>query len=205
MEATVVGWAGFILHSKLNLLREALRKWNREVFGDVPTKLKSVEEELHKLDLLAETRDLEEIEKARRKEVLSEAWKLSRTVEWMWLQKARLDWALKGDKNTRFFHIMATSRQSRNGLNSVTVGGMVYEDPVKVKQEVCLHFIRHFSEEWKCRQSLEGVFKTVRSSQAFELLESEFSKDEIWIAIKNCEGNKAPGPDGFNLLCYQKH
>ncbi|CAL5392116.1 unnamed protein product [Camellia sinensis] len=205
METTVVGWAGFILHSKLKLLREALRKWNREVFGDVPTKLKSVDEELHKLDLLAEIRDLEEIEKARRKEVLSEAWKLSRRVECMWLQKARLDWALKGDKNTRFFHIMATSRQSRNGLNSVTVGDMVYEDPVKVKQEVCLHFIRHFLEEWKCRPSLEGVFKTVRSSQAFELLESEFSEDEIWIAIKNCEGNKAPGPDGFNLLCYQKH
>ncbi|XP_028071380.1 uncharacterized protein LOC114273766 [Camellia sinensis] len=108
--------------------------WNREVYGDVPTKLKSVEEELHKLDLLAEIRDLEEIEKARRKEVLSEAWKLSRRVEWMWLQKARLDWALKGDKNTRFFHIMATSRQSRNGLNPVTVGDMVYEDPVKVNQ-----------------------------------------------------------------------
>ncbi|XP_028108390.1 uncharacterized protein LOC114307191 [Camellia sinensis] len=100
---------------------------------------------------------------------------------------------------------MATSRHSRNGVNSISVGDMVYKEPRKLQQEVCLHFIRHFSEEWKCRPSLDCVFKIVRSSQAFEMLEVEFLEDEIWAAIENCEGNKAPGPDGFNLLCYQKH
>lgn len=32
----------------------------------------------------------------------------------------------------------------------------------------------------------------------------EFSKAEVWAAIKSCDGNKAPSPDGFNLSCIQK-
>ncbi|CAL5344867.1 unnamed protein product [Camellia sinensis] len=204
-EARVDGWVGFILQSKLKLLREALRNWNREVFGDVSAKLKNAEEELNKLDLLAETRALVDSEKARRNVVNSEVWKLSRRAEWIWLQKARLDWVLKGDKNTRYFHVMATSRQSKNGLYSVTVGDRVVEDPGEVKLEVCSHFKKHFSEDWKVRPSLDGVFRSVRNSQAFKMLEAEFAEEELWEAIKNCDGNKAPGPDGFNLLCFQKH
>ncbi|XP_028115974.1 uncharacterized protein LOC114313755 [Camellia sinensis] len=195
----VDGWAGFRLHSKLKLLRGALRQWNREIFGDVTTKLKVVEDELHELDLLAKNRDLVEAEKARRREVSGEAWKLSRWVKWMWLQKARLDWTLKGDRNTRCFHIMATSKQSRNGLNSVMVGDRVCEDPVEIKQKVCRHFMNHFAKKWRNRPTLDGNFGSVRLSQNFELLKVEISEEEIWAAIKNREGNKAPDPDGFNL------
>lgn len=36
-------------------------------------------------------------------------------------------------------------------------------------------------------------------------MEVEFSEEEIWAAIKECNGNKAPGPDGFNLMCFQKN
>lgn len=200
----VHGWAGFRLHSKLKLLRNALRQWNREVFGDVTVKLKAAEDELHELDFLAEDRDLEEAEKARKREVSGEAWKLSRWAEWLWLQKARLDWTLKGDRSTRFFHVMVTSRQSKNGLNLVMIGDRVCEDPVEVKQEVCRYFTNHFAEKLRKRPTLEGGFRSGRLNQYFELLEAEFSEEEIWAIVKNCEGNKAPGPDGFNLLCFQK-
>lgn len=36
------------------------------------------------------------------------------------------------------------------------------------------------------------------------LLVENFSEKEIWSAIKSCDGNKVPGPDGFNLLCLRK-
>ena len=76
----------------------ALKKWNGEVFGDVSSKLKAVEDEVNNLDLKAEVRDLVEAEKVKTREVISEAWRLSRVSKWMWLQKARLDWSLKGNK-----------------------------------------------------------------------------------------------------------
>lgn len=36
-----------------------------------------------------------------------------------------------------------------------------------------------------------------------ELLETEFSESEIAAALKSCDGNKALGPDGFNLKFIQ--
>ncbi|XP_028093923.1 uncharacterized protein LOC114294021 [Camellia sinensis] len=44
----------------------------------------------------------------------------------------------------------------------------------------------------------------VISSEAAANLEAVFSEDEIWAALKDCDGNKTPGPDGFNLACVQK-
>ncbi|CAL5403808.1 unnamed protein product [Camellia sinensis] len=36
------------------------------------------------------------------------------------------------------------------------------------------------------------------------MLEAEFTEKEVRNAIKSCEGNKAPGPDGFNLAFFKK-
>ena len=36
------------------------------------------------------------------------------------------------------------------------------------------------------------------------MLEGEFEKDEIIEALKEVEGNKAPGPDGFTMAYFQK-
>ena len=36
------------------------------------------------------------------------------------------------------------------------------------------------------------------------MLEREFEKEEIIEALKEAEGDKAPGPDGFTMAFYQK-
>ncbi|XP_028101440.1 uncharacterized protein LOC114300779 [Camellia sinensis] len=46
--------AGFILQRKLHVLKLALKKWSKEVYGDVSTKLQVIENELHQIDLKAE-------------------------------------------------------------------------------------------------------------------------------------------------------
>ncbi|XP_071739224.1 uncharacterized protein [Rutidosis leptorrhynchoides] len=43
----------------------------------------------------------------------------------------------------------------------------------------------------------------ISASQRVEL-ESQFTEEEIWGAVKDCASNKAPGPDGFNLRFYKK-
>ena len=35
--------------------------------------------------------------------------------------------------------------------------------------------------------------------QSVNSLESLFTEGEVWGVIQKCDGNKAPGPDGFNL------
>ena len=181
-----------------------LRKWNQESYGNVAKKLEAAEDALHDLDLRAETRPLDESELVLQSEKMNEMWSLSRKMEWEWLQKSRLDWNLKGDRNTRFFHVMATSRQTRNTINSITIGDVVIEDPVSVKNEVWLHFSNLFKDDWKMRPTLSGEFKSIRLSTHFHVLEADFSKEEVWAAISDCNVNKAPGPNGFNLMFFSE-
>ncbi|XP_028079425.1 uncharacterized protein LOC114281174 [Camellia sinensis] len=186
---------------KHEALKLALKQWSREVFRNVH-KLKQAEEELHDLDLLAKGMDINAMEKARRREVRLKVGRLSRMVKWIWLQKSRLNWALKGDKNTRFFHIMSRSRQNRNDINSVKVRDVVLDDPSEVNSRVYNHFKNHFLESWKSRPKLGGQFKSVRRSPAFNKLEAALSEEEIKAIVFECDGNKAPGLDGFNLAYF---
>ncbi|XP_028110763.1 uncharacterized protein LOC114309252 [Camellia sinensis] len=144
VDSAFTGWAGFIIMNKLKVLRSVLKKWNVEVFGNVTHSLKTAEEELHAIGLVAESRRLMQNEVKRRREVRKEVWSLNRREEWLWRQKSRVNWSLKGDKNTRFFHVIATSRQNRNLLNSIEVDGEIHEDPQKIKVEVAKHFKNRF-------------------------------------------------------------
>ncbi|XP_028102778.1 uncharacterized protein LOC114302018 [Camellia sinensis] len=203
-EARINGRAGYALFQKLKLLKVELKKWNAEVFGNLSAKLKKAEEELVALNILAESRPLVEVEKIERRAGRGEVWKLSRLVEWLWQQKSRVKWTINGDKNTKFFHVMASSKRSRNAINSITVKHEVFEEPAKVKYEVLQHFKRQFSESWVRRPVLGGLFNSVQSSSVFHDLEAVFSEDKVRAAVKECNGDKAPGLDGFNLLFFQK-
>ncbi|XP_028115550.1 uncharacterized protein LOC114313361 [Camellia sinensis] len=109
------------------------------------SKLRQAEENLHAIDLIAESRDLDEVKGRRRR-----------------------------------------------------------EEPAEVKQVVYDHFRLSFSEYWKYRPKLLGPFNVIAQSQHFYCLDVEFSKHEIWAAVAGCDGNKAPGSNGFYTTCYQK-
>ncbi|XP_028121375.1 uncharacterized protein LOC114318640 [Camellia sinensis] len=204
LEANVVGWAGFKCLQKLKILKLALKQWAKEVFGDVEHKLNQVEEEIHALDIRAEERPLSMVKQARRREPKGVAWKLSKMVEWAWIQKSRIKWSTQGDRNTKFFHIMDSSRRVRNSLCSIAVNGTVKEDRVEVRAAVQQHFINQFTEPWRNRPRLSGPFVSIEDREAVELLEAEFSENKIVAAVNSCEGNKAPGPDRFNLMMFKK-
>lgn len=99
---------------------------------------------------------------------------------------------------------MACSRNSRNTLGSLLVNGSRMEEPREVRAAVFNHFSRFFSEPWGSRPKLSGPFKNIGGAQAIAHLEGEFTEEEISHVIMTCEGNKAPGPDGFNLAFFKK-
>ena len=57
--------------------------------------MKAAEEELHAIDLVAESRSLMQNEVKRKREVRKEVWSLNRRKEWLWRQKSRVNWSLK--------------------------------------------------------------------------------------------------------------
>lgn len=109
-----------------------------------------------------------------------------------------------GDRNTKFFHVMATSRQRRNFIDSLNVGGTTVVDPNEMKMAVHNHFKNLYKEEVKVRSMFrDRLGNTIDPEKCTQLI-AEFSEEEVLSAIKSCDGNKAPGPDGFNMLCIKK-
>ncbi|XP_028054720.1 uncharacterized protein LOC114258913 [Camellia sinensis] len=189
---------------KFKALKQKLKLWNTEVFRKVETKLKNAKEEAHAIELIAEDRPLLGIEQSRRKELIGEIWRLNKMLKRIWLRKSRVSWTTLRDRNTRYFHIMACNRNSRNSLCSVLVNGSMVKEPLEVRLEVKKHFMNHFSENWAVRPKLVGQFNHIGDSPAVNLLEAEFTEEEVSHVIKSCEGNKALGPDGFNLAFFKK-
>ncbi|KAF5933494.1 hypothetical protein HYC85_029665 [Camellia sinensis] len=67
------------------------------------------------------------------------------------------------------------------------IGEVVVVDPSHVKAKAS-------------RPQLGGSFKSVEGTMEYDFLEKEFTEDEIKTVVKECDGNKAPGPDGFNII-----
>ncbi|XP_028079607.1 uncharacterized protein LOC114281359 [Camellia sinensis] len=178
-ESQVVGWARYKCLKKFKALKQKLKVWNIEVFGKIEFKIKAAEEEAHAIELIAEERALLGHKQARRRELMGEVWRLNKMLEWTWLQKSRMNWALKGERNTRYFHIMACNRNSRNSLCSMMVNGVMVEEPIEVRHVVMTHFMNLFSETWAVRPQLSVQFKNIDGSQAADILEVEFTEEEV--------------------------
>lgn len=73
------------------------------------------------------------------------------------------------------------------------------EDVMGIKRAMKGHFEKLYREESVNRLILEGIhFKQV-SMEENEMLTTPFSIDEVKEVVWECDGNKRPGPDGFNF------
>nr|GEW98605.1 RNA-directed DNA polymerase, eukaryota, reverse transcriptase zinc-binding domain protein [Tanacetum cinerariifolium] len=88
-------------------------------------------------------------------------------------QKAKINWSVEGDENSRFFHGMLNKKRSQLSIRCVMADGVWIDklDDVKVEQQ--------------------------------EDLERNVSKEEIKRAIWDCGTDKSPGPDGFSFGFYR--
>nr|GFB93160.1 RNA-directed DNA polymerase, eukaryota, reverse transcriptase zinc-binding domain protein [Tanacetum cinerariifolium] len=60
------------------------------------------------------------------------------------LQKAKIQWAIEGDKNSKFFHGVINRRRSSLTVKGVMVEGTWIDDPSHVKNEFRSHFANRF-------------------------------------------------------------
>ena len=133
----VEDYSSHCIAEKLKALKKDLKKWNKEVVGNVSFNraeafsrlqwwdAKENENTLTPEDLEAKNLDLEEYKK----------WAL--LEETSWRQKSRETWLREGDKNTKYFHKMANARSRRNFLSKIKVNEVNLSSLVDIKEGVC--------------------------------------------------------------------
>ncbi|KAK2654193.1 hypothetical protein Ddye_014049 [Dipteronia dyeriana] len=113
--------------------------------------------------------------------------------------QSKVKWLLEGDRNSKFFQCVASERRRKNSIEEISFEGVKISNQEEIRYEVTNFFSKLFQNVgWKC-PTITGLplKKLLCLENAF--WEDKFSKDEVLEALHSCDGNKAPGPDGFNI------
>ena len=108
----------------------------------------------------------------------------------------------EGDNNTKFFHKVANSRRRYNHISMLEVDRVMYEDDLEMADQVVQFYKNLYNETEEWRPFVEGLeFDQIEGIER-DWLEQRFEREEILRVVKELEGDKAPGPDGFTMAFY---
>lgn len=194
------------LSESLLKLSENLQNWSREVFHNIfktkkmlMARLAGIQAKLslnhHRGLIKLEGRLRHELE-----EVLAQE-------EIHWYQKARVEWLRNGDRNTTFFHLSSVVRQWKNKVVAIKNDDDEWiSDHEKIKEFMVSYFSSLFTEDGGDEVSNipMDIFPEL-SSTNWAALCKPFTHIEIEEVVKSLGALRAPGPDGFQALFFQKN
>ncbi|XP_022574359.1 uncharacterized protein LOC111215241 [Brassica napus] len=137
-ELLLASWNGE-MHTPeaLALLKVKLKKWNREVFGDVNRRKDRILGENPNDDLLVkEAALLKDLEVVLEQE------------EVLWYQKSRDKWISFGDKNTKYYHTSTIVRRKRNRIEMLKdENGRWIDQPEELEKLAITYYKRLYSTD----------------------------------------------------------
>ena len=194
-----MGLLGFILAQKLKALKADLKKWNREEFGDLAFRKKNLLTELMDLDAREELLGLSNKDQLLHIQLKGDIEQLASLEEISWRQKSQALYVKEGENNTRFFHRLTNSHRNANHIKRIEVDSVLYEDELDVRSQLVLFYQGLYEETELGRPTMEGLDFACIEEEERQSLEKEFTKEEVIQVLREMEGDKAPGPDGFTM------
>jgi hypothetical protein len=190
----------YVLKEKLKGLKVCIKEWNSKTYAMIDHKIATLIQGITTLDIRSEDSvGLSDEDVLLRKNLFSEMWHLRTSKASVLAQRARLKWLREGDANTRFFHASIKAKGKRNFIRALRVGDNWLESPVEIRYATVEYFKRMCSSSYWTRPNLDGIWFPTLSEEENSCLTRPFSLDEIEVIVKECDGNKSPGPDGFNF------
>ncbi|KAG5616439.1 hypothetical protein H5410_016263 [Solanum commersonii] len=192
----VTGSPDFILASKLSYLKKKLKEWSKENRGNWRVKKEHLLEQIGSLEDIQEHRALTDDEQLLKAHIAMEY------EEIHWRQRSIIQWIKNGDKNTKFFHRMATSHKRNNTIESLVINGEESSDPVAIKNEIVDFYQILYKETESWRPSLNILDVQTITEEEQILLSRDFEEKEVLEGIKQCVVDKARGPDGYTMAFF---
>jgi hypothetical protein len=159
------------------------------------------------LDSFMEQAPLSAQQKLKRQKLKGELEEVWRVEEIRARQRSRDRDVNEGDKNTAYFFALANQRKRKKCISCLVDGDITFSDNKGMLKHVVAFYKKRFGKEPRGSFRLgQGFWEENEriSIKDNEMLETEFSEEEIHQAIKGSYAEGAPGPDGFPFLFYQK-
>ncbi|XP_042003908.1 uncharacterized protein LOC121752883 [Salvia splendens] len=128
------GAGGLInLEIKLARIKKAFKRWNKEIFGNIHSNLKSMEDKIAMAQAEFEADPTPVNRIAINKNIANYILLLGMEEDY-WRQKATHRWLAEGDKNTRFYQSWVRQKSVRLRIHSIHVNGRELTDEAEIKE-----------------------------------------------------------------------
>ncbi|XP_072062122.1 uncharacterized protein [Arachis hypogaea] len=121
---------------KLKALTTPLSRWHRANFGNMDQRITQLEDEIKKVDDMVSTGTTDGTIEARRRALVSFCRKWYIRKELHWKQMSRSRHVKEMDKNTRYFHNLASARRRSNMIDSLMVNGRLIRNQARIKTAI---------------------------------------------------------------------
>lgn len=190
----------------LRSLQTRLKKWNREVFGDVQVRKEKLLTEINETQALIDHHQTEALLN-KEADLQKELDVVLEQEEMIWFQKSREKWFAHGDRNTKFFHTSTVIRRRRNRIEMLkNDDGQWISNGPELEKLAVGYFKRLYSLD-----DVEQVVDSLPQRGFVELshedkaeLSKPFAAREVENAVRSMGKFKAPGPDGYQPVFYQQ-
>ncbi|PNX60507.1 hypothetical protein L195_g051967 [Trifolium pratense] len=136
----VVGCPVYVLTQKLKFLKESLKIWNKNTFGNVHSNVKIASQKLddiqHVLDSIGPTDvllDQQNIAQINLDNALN-------MEELFWKEKSRVSWHREGHRNTAYFHKISKIKSTTKAISTLRDGNSTLIDPEEVSARIVFYF-----------------------------------------------------------------
>lgn len=201
----ITGSSQFILAQNLKNMKQVLKAWNRNVFGDINLKVQAVGKNIQLCQDLLDAGPSDSLFQD-----LSDAKSLHnwlQTKESHRRQKSRIRWLNEDDSNAAFFHAYTKSRGAVNRIDKILFEGNWVVDPKEIQNLA----VDHLSSMAQSNRPAGAHSTTPAPADSlFDINSIKVSTDknfnlsiipdvqQIKTAVFAQKKDSSPGPDGFS-------
>ena len=187
--------------TKITKCKKMLKSWSKDHFGNVKNQIKA------KKDLLwrAEEESAKGGDYGMVVQLRRELNVLLDKEHRMWIQRSITQWLANRDRNTHYFHGVATNRKRKNFIKGIMD---MHGTWVTDEETIGATFVDFYSKLFttscpsELERVLEGVQPVVNDTMNADLTKP-YVQEEVDVAIKQMAPLKAPGSDGMPPLFFQ--
>ncbi|XP_075084750.1 uncharacterized protein LOC142168002 [Nicotiana tabacum] len=193
---------------KLILVKHELKKLHTKEFKRVREKVQTIRRQLQETQEKMQDPDHQTSLFDTEKELRGKLEKWGVIEESIMRQKSRTQWLKLGDSNSAYFYACLKNRTTMNSIKSlVNQYGKLLQNEQEVKEEVVRFYkelLGNATEQMPIinPEIMRNGPMLIREQQ-LKLIEP-ITTEEICIAMKNIDDNKAPRCDGFNAFFFKK-
>jgi hypothetical protein len=97
---------------------------------------------------------------------------------------------------------LANSHRRYNHVGALRIDGVMSIDSVEIKEHIVNYYNTLYTEQSLWRPRVDGIsFSSIDADECI-WLERVFEEHEVWEVVREMNGDKAQGPDGFSMAFF---